>query len=282
MFRERPLGMNLRNYLIRDLNPEDAVARARDKAQFKRVLRENGIPAPLTLYEISDYSDIARLRTLPGEFVIKPNHGMGGNGILVVKREDDVFISPANERYTLEDVRGHLRKIVNGEFSDNIERDQALIEERIYPSPDLVFRYAAGLPDIRVFCFRSVPVMAMVRYSTEISRGRANLSQGAVGMGLDMMTGGITHIHAKKETEDYTPDFFGIPADFRVPRWEEIRTVASETARVSGLSVAGVDVVLNSAGQIMVLEVNGHPGIEIQNINERSLLEALQGVHYIL
>lgn len=122
---------------------------------------------------------------------------MGGNGILIIKKGNAAFTSPSNERYSFKDVKWHLRRIVNGEFSDNIERDQALIEERIYPSSHLVFKYAAGLPDIRVFCLQSVPVMAMIRYSTELSRGRANLSQGAVGMGINMLTGEITHLHSK-------------------------------------------------------------------------------------
>lgn len=55
--------------------------------------------------------------------------------------------------------------------------------------------------------------------------------------------------------------------------WEKIKTIASEVAKISGLNVAGVDIVLNVKEQIMVLEVNGRPGLEIQNINERSLLE---------
>jgi hypothetical protein len=43
-----------------------------------------------------------------------------------------------------------------------------------------------GTPDIRVVVFNQVPVMAWFRLPTPESEGRANVTQGALGLGVDM------------------------------------------------------------------------------------------------
>ena len=49
-----------------------------------------------------------------------------------------------------------------------------------------------GIPDIRVIVFNKVPVMAMLRLPTQESGGKANLQQGAIGVGIDLATGTTT------------------------------------------------------------------------------------------
>jgi hypothetical protein len=46
-----------------------------------------------------------------------------------------------------------------------------------------------GVPDIRIIVFRGYPVMGMLRLATHASDGKANLHQGAIGVGIDIGTG---------------------------------------------------------------------------------------------
>lgn len=273
IFVSRPLGMNFRNYLINKSNSPQSLFLAKDKSRSKQLFVENGIPTPLTYFEIRSFPDIRLVDFSTEEFVIKPNRGMGGNGIMVLRKEGSTFVDPSGETYSREKIFFHIRKILDGEFSEYREEDSALVEERLHPSETLRFRDAIGLSDIRVVCFNYVPVMAMLRYPTRKSRGRANLSAGAVGMSVDMATGAITHIHAKGKKTAFSLEDFDIPPSFVVPRWDEIKSIAGRASEVLEMKYAGVDIILDSRERILVLEINGRPGLEIQNINERSLAE---------
>jgi alpha-L-glutamate ligase-like protein len=273
-FRDPPMGMNARNYYIHRVNSLESLKLAKDKARFKRLLAESGLLVPHTYYEIGNYYELPPVDFLPAEFVVKPNGGLGGNGILVLKKEREFFVTSSHEEFSVRRILRHIRKILDGEFSSQSEKDLALIEERIYPSKKLLFRDAAGLPDIRIFCHEFTPVMAMFRYSTKQSKGLANLSQGAIGMGVDLGSGRITHIHSKKEKTSFTLEDFDIPSSFSVPNWEEVKLIAGKAAEISQLRFSGVDIVLDSRDRVLVLEINGLPGLEIQNVNELSLLES--------
>jgi len=269
------LGMNLRNHLIARYNPPEALVLAKDKARCKKLFADQGIPVPRTWFEIRSVRDIPDPAELPGEFVIKPNRGYGGHGIVVLARTGPDFRDPSGKLHRWEGLAVHIRKILLGEFSNDQEQDTALIEERLHPSPKLSFRGAAGLPDIRVVCFEHLPVMAMLRCATPESGGRANLSAGAVGMSIDLASGAITHIHAKGRWSALSRAEFGIPEPFVVPRWEEMKALAPRAAQAAGLGYAGVDLVLDRDDRVLVLEINGRPGLEIQNVNEQSLLARL-------
>jgi hypothetical protein len=59
-----------------------------------------------------------------------------------------------------------------------------MIEYRVRPagcSTPISYR---GVPDVRLLIFRGIPAMAMVRLPTRASDGKANLHQGAVGVGI--------------------------------------------------------------------------------------------------
>ena len=64
-----------------------------------------------------------------------------------------------------------------------------MIEALIDFDPVLKDYSFEGVPDIRVIVFRGVPVMAMIRCATHSSDGKANLHQGAVGVGIDIGSG---------------------------------------------------------------------------------------------
>ncbi|MDP2708894.1 MAG: sugar-transfer associated ATP-grasp domain-containing protein [bacterium] len=275
LFYHYPLGINLRNYLIKRANSPAALRLADDKIAFKKLLRQNGLKTANSFYEMNSHYDLCAVKSFPDEFVIKPNRGLGGNGIILIKRRGDDFINPSEKIYTDKELRQHVKRIMDGEYSGQMEQDACLIEERIYCSNKLRFKEALGLPDIRVFCFNNLPVLAMIRYPTAASAGRANLTAGALGLALDLESGAITRVSSKKTKRNYSLAEIGVPENFRLPAWSEIKAMAKKTAELSGLKIAGVDIVLDAADQPLVLEINGRPGLEIQNINGRSLLESM-------
>jgi hypothetical protein len=94
---------------------------------------------------------------------------------------------------TLDDLKLHILDILAGRFDKYDLPGAAMVEERVKKHHRFK-RYAyQGTPDVRVIVFNKVPVMAMLRLPTPQSRGRANLHQGAVGVGVDLATGITTH-----------------------------------------------------------------------------------------
>jgi alpha-L-glutamate ligase-like protein len=277
-FSAVPLGMNLRNYAIQIFNSKEAMLLAKDKVATKKLLHSHGIAMPASYFELENRSDFNLIEKFPQEFVFKPSHGHGGSGILVLERRNGGFFDPAGERHALSDIERHLLKILDGEFSGFLEHDVAIVEERLAPSKKIIFKYAAGLPDIRIFCVDFVPSMAMLRYATKDTNGRANLSMGAIGISIDLKTGAFTHLHRKKEDDLLSFAELGVPDGFVLPKWEEMKKVAIKASKLSGLRISGVDLILDKNDRVMVLEINGRPGIEIQNINEKSMLEIFKNI----
>ena len=122
--------------------------------------------------------------------MVKPAHGSGGNGILVVgDRSGERLVKSSGQEITFEDLEFHISNVLSGMYSLGGHPDAAMIEYRVAFDPlfeDIAYR---GVPDIRTLVFRGVPVMAMVRLPTRASDGRANLHQGAVGAGIDLASG---------------------------------------------------------------------------------------------
>ncbi|MFA5925738.1 MAG: sugar-transfer associated ATP-grasp domain-containing protein [Parcubacteria group bacterium] len=273
--KKKPLGMNFRNFLIREYNFWESLDLAKNKAAAKKLFSQHGIYSPKTFFEIENIADLEKIRLFPEEFVIKPSRGFGGSGIMVLEKKDGKFFDPSGEKYSEKQIRKHIRRILDGEYSGHSERDVAIVEERIYPSPKIMFKHSAGLPDIRIFCVNFVPVMAMLRHSTKATRGRANLTVGAIGVGIDVKTGKVTHLFSKKEERAFKLSDFDIPENFRIPHWGKLIEASIEASKLSQLLISGVDLIIDKNDRVVLIEINGRPGIEIQNVNQKSLLESM-------
>src|SRR5690606_5309337 len=109
------------------------------------------------------------------DFVIKPAHGAGGDGVMVIHREGEALLRANGQHVSIDDIKYHLNNMLAGLFSLGGVRDYALIEKRVVF--DDCFKNIAwqGVPDIRLIVFTGVPAMAMIRLPTTLSNGRANL-----------------------------------------------------------------------------------------------------------
>lgn len=277
------MGMNQRNVgYINRYNKREFFPLVDDKLQTKLIMRKAGISAPdllLTLttqQEIEHFND--RLAELPN-FVIKPAHGSGGKGILVITdRDGDDFIKSNGERINLPLVKRHLSNILSGLYSLGGRNDVAIVESLVIANPMFDKVSFEGVPDIRLIVFKGFPVMGMLRLATRSSDGKANLHQGAVGVGLDIGSGrSIAAVQYNKNVTVH-PDTGESLLDLAVPNWNELLHQAARCYEVTQLGYLGCDIVLDDRRGPMLLELNARPGLSIQIANNQGLLPRLRQV----
>jgi alpha-L-glutamate ligase-like protein len=279
----RLLGMNQRNAdYIMECNPRRNYPLVDDKLTTKRRAEAAGIHVP-RLYAVIEIEH--QTRRLPDilnnltDFVIKPAHGSGGNGILVItgcrngryRRGNGLLVD-------IEELGHHISNILSGMHSLGGQPDKAMIEQRVIFDPLFDRVSYQGVPDIRTIVYKGVPVMAMVRLPTRMSDGKANLHQGAVGVGLDMGTGRTTTAVWKNTFIDYHPDTGEPIAGLEIPEWETLVDLAARCHELADLGYLGVDIVLDRHRGPLVLELNARPGLSIQLANRDSLLKRLQRI----
>ncbi|MDH4121513.1 MAG: hypothetical protein OEV94_07405 [Deltaproteobacteria bacterium] len=274
----RVLAMNRRNlHLIYPNNPRRFFPQADDKIYTKEIMEKAGVPVPKThrvyryFYQLESLeSDFEGVK----DFVIKPAHGKQGGGIRVIsERQGNDWVEVSGERHTTEDIKAHIYDIIFGIYSFDLH-DQALIEERLIQHEEVNWLSPGGLADIRVILLKGKPVMAMTRLPTKASHGKANLHQGALGVGIDMATGRtIRAIHHGREVFHH-PDTGREVVGAVLPYWSEVLSVARRAAEAVDLGYLGVDISLTPQGPSL-LEINARPGLEIQNANLTGIMERL-------
>ncbi|MBI5442111.1 MAG: hypothetical protein HY900_12975 [Deltaproteobacteria bacterium] len=280
---DRILGLNRRNlsYVyaqnrLRDLPIAD------DKLKTKELVGAHGVPVPTTYRVYRHFFELGAVeRDLApyDEFVIKPSNGRYGSGILVLtERREDGWMDITGTVHRPADLRRHILDIVFGTYTNELQ-SAALVEERVPQQADMARMSPLGLADVRIIFYREQPTLAMLRVPTRRSRGKANLHQGGIGVGVDVATGRTVRALWRGQPVEVHPDT-GFPLiGFLIPDWEEVVRVGTVTARSVPLKYIGADIALSVHGPVL-LEINARPGLEIQNVNEvplRSLLRELGG-----
>lgn len=280
------LGMNARNLdYVRPLNRRRSREFADNKLLAKRLLRKNGLPVPGLVARIRNHAELDTFDwdSLPGSFALKPNRGFGGEGILIVygrrRGRTDAWVKANGSVVTIDDLKAHIRNILDGSYSLTNTPDIAFFEERL-KLLKLFKPYAyKGIPDIRVIVFNKVPVMAMLRLPTRESDGKANLQQGAIGLGIDLATGTTTSaVIGKSFIIEYVPKTRLALSGIRIPYWNEILRIAVESQSVSGLGFLGADIAIDRDRGPVLLELNARPGLSIQIANLTGLKGRLDRV----
>lgn len=270
------MGINARNgdYVMR-YNRRHLYPLVDDKVRTKERAKEVGIRVPEQFAVIETEQQIKSFSTLMGErkdFVIKPAQGAGGDGILVITDKFEGLYRTASGRLLTEhDLEHHLSGIISGIYSLGGYRDKALVEYRVVP--DEVFGAISfeGVPDIRLIVLEGYPVMGMLRLPTRQSQGKANLHQGAIGVGVDLATGITTGGTWHNRIITRHPDTTNPVAGVQLPDWEEFLELASGCYELTGLGYIGVDLVLDKDQGAMMLEINARPGLNIQIANDDGL-----------
>ena len=272
------LGMNRRNSeCILDLNPRSRFPLVDSKRRMRDLCGAIGVPTPQIHAALSSHS---ALHFLPGlladrqDFVIKPDRGAAGRGILVIiGRNGKQFVRNNGQCLNLDDIRQHVSGIISGLFSLGGWMDEALIQQRVVPDPAFERISFQGTADVRVLVYKQAPALAMLRLPTRKSDGRANLHQGAVGAGLDLVTGIVHRAAWCGRVTDRHPDTGREVVGFQVPHWPEILCMARRVSVAVQMGYLGVDIVLDRQQGPLLLEVNARPGLAIQIANGRGLLK---------
>lgn len=269
------LGINARNMLyIRPYNRKKAIQFADNKLKTKLFLEARGIAVPRLYASIRDAHDLNALdwNSLPKNFVVKPNRGFGGEGILIVKN----FIVTNQAKVTA--LKEHIMDILDGTFSLANAPDIAILEQVIVPHPLFKDYSGGGLPDVRIIVHNLIPVIAELRLPTKESQGKANLHQGGLGLGIDMATGKTTYgvqydkpIHCIPNTD--------IPIKgLQIPKWDELLEIACRAQIISNLGYLAIDIVIDKNERPIVLELNARGGLAIQIANKVPLRQRLDRI----
>ena len=280
------MGMNSRNAeYVMSHNPRRLYPIVDDKLRTKRLALEHDVPVPELYGVLSAPHDIRDLPEIVHDhpsFVVKPAHGSGGNGILVVDSyRKNRFWTCSGRIVSWDELAHHLANTLNGQYSLGGHPDKVMVEYRVRFHPLFDAVSYLGVPDIRIIVFKGYPVMAMVRLPTRSSHGKANLHQGAVGVGISLDKGETTHgvIHNDGIIEH--PDTGVAVVGIEVPQWDKMLHMAARCYELTGLGYLGVDLVLDAERGPLMLELNARPGLNIQIANGQGLLPRLKFVEQL-
>ena len=278
------MGLNERNVsLVNALNARHHMKLVDDKALTKLLAAEAGIPTP-KLYGIASSTRECRkiasyIDPVHGA-AIKPACGTQGKGIMIVNgRVDERNWCVGHGRTRSDDdLMYHAINLTSGMYSLAGRPDSVLVEERIVF--DDVFSNVTykGVPDIRIIVLKGIPIAAMLRLPTSKSDGKANLHQGGVGAGVDLITGRTMSAMLHSKTVSHHPDTNASLVGLEVPHWSDILDIASRAYDATRLGYLGVDIVLDRNQGPLLLELNARPGLSIQIAMGRGLRQLVQPV----
>ena len=277
------LSMNRRNYeVIARHNRRRLYPLVDDKVKTKQLANDIGLTTPHLIASVSAQYEVKNFLNLvknDKSFVIKPAHGSGGKGVLVIQSyTQNHFRLPSGRVLRYREVYQHISNILSGLYSLGGRYDTALFEEMVHFS-DVFKNYSyQGIPDVRLIIYEGYPVLAMMRLATKESAGRANLHQGAVGVGIDIKTGRAISAVQHNKPVRFHPDTKADLMQLSVPFWKEHLLIAAQGYEMTGLGYLGADIVLDKNKGPMVLELNARPGLAIQIANQCGLRSVLKRV----
>jgi alpha-L-glutamate ligase-like protein/uncharacterized protein (TIGR02421 family) len=275
------LGLNARNLLyVKPLNPKKVVAFADDKLKTKAFLSARGIPTAKIYGRIETREQLHSFdfSALPDHCVLKPNHGFGGEGIIILKgRKGGHFLERGKHPIHNKELAHHIEDIIDGKFSMGGRRDEAFFEHILVQHECFAPFRPMGLPDLRIVVLNLVPVMAMLRIPTAQSHGKANMHLGGIGIGIDMSKGMTTHAAQYHGTIDKLPNG-GDPSGIEIPFWEEILLICSKIQHITNIGYLAVDLTIDEQMGPVLLEVNARAGLMVQVANLAPLQARLERV----
>lgn len=278
------LGMNARQQQYVILNSSRAKAFCSSKYATKVLLENQNIPTAKIHGILTSIEDVQEFEweTLEKNFVLKPTNGNAGKGVAVFKKKLDnkpIWVDNQNKNWTLDEIKLHCFDILDGQYSTYGTNHQVIIEERV-AIHSLFDKYAfQGTPDVRIIVYNQVPIMGMLRLPTKESQGRANLHQGAIGVGVDIATGITTSaITGDGKPIQYLPDTKRKLNGIKLPFWKKTLQTAVEAAQAAGLEFCGIDLFISEEKGPLVVELNANPGLSIQLANRSGMRRRLERV----
>lgn len=277
------LGMNCRNVqFINRYNDRSLYPLVDNKLRTKLLAQDFEVPTPRLRFVVREQHEIRDIQEqLSGldSFVLKPAKGSGGKGILVIcGRDGERFVKSSGALLRLSEIRRHMSNTLAGLYSLGGATDVVIVEDLITLDDCFAGYSHEGVPDIRIIIFRGYPVMAMLRLATHASDGKANLHQGAVGVGLAMDSGRCLNAVQFGNPVTHHPDTDRPLDQIGIAGWRDILLLAAQCHDMTGLGYMGADLVLDRERGPQLLELNARPGLSIQIANGAGLLPRLRHI----
>jgi alpha-L-glutamate ligase-like protein len=275
--------MNRRNIAyINRYNDRQFYPLVDNKLTTKLIAKEAGLAVPELISVVRAQHEVANVEdALEGlnEFVAKPAQGSGGKGILVITdQQQENYQKASGELISIAEVKRHLTNTLSGLHSLGGRTDVAFLETLVRVDPFFDQYSHEGVPDIRLIIFQGVPVMGMLRVATKASDGKANLHQGAIGVGLDIATGKAIRAVQHNDFVTHHPDTGADLSTISIPGWHQLLHLAAKCYEVTDLGYLGCDIVIDRTRGPLILELNARPGLSIQIANNTGLLPRLKQV----
>lgn len=275
------LGINHRNIgFVFPANPRKYYKLADDKVLAKSIMEEHGIACAETYAVIEKIGDIPRAwkeMQKHDRLAIKPANGSGGEGIMILSKDEDGQWIASGKVMKEEELHLYLANIVMGFYSLGTS-DRVLIEECILPHNCLHQIYPVGVADLRIILYKEQVVLGMLRVPSDKSDGKANLHQGGIGIGIDLETGEMTQGFDGQRYFDAHPDSLSPISGVQIPFWNEILALSYKVAKHFPLKYLGVDIIIDKNKGPMIMEVNVRPGLGIQMVNKQGLKSILRRI----
>jgi len=154
------LGLNARNLTyLRPSNSSRAVRIADNKLLTKGILKKAGLPVLETYSIIRQTRELKEFdwTSLPPTFVLKPNRGLGGEGITIVfgrkKKFPHPWVRADRREIQIQDLKDHILSILEGTFSLAGLPDMAFFEERVKLLKLFKPSSFRGIPDSRIIFY---------------------------------------------------------------------------------------------------------------------------------
>ena len=284
MFNFGILWINARNLnYIKKFNPRKAIRLADNKQKTKVFLAERGIPFAETYALIRNRKELSAcdFSAFPNKtFVLKPNHGSKGRGILIVSQEAEGF-RIGEALFTEAELKLQCTDILDGEYSMTHD-DSILVEEKLTPWEKFKAFCKHGLADIRIIVFNLVPVAAMIRIPTIKSNGKANINAGGIGCGIDIKSGKVfsTYANGKLYKKQFPLESKAYQGE-KIPFRDELLFLSSKIQYFVNIGYLALDWVVTEDGP-KLLEINARAGLEIQKISDirlKNILHKIEDLH---
>ena len=149
------LSINQRNKdFVLKYNAREFYPLVDDKLQTKRLALKAGIAVPKLYAQIETEHQIKKINQILepfSDFVIKPAHGSGGDGILVISgRLGNRYRLINGKLLSQQELSYHLSRLLSGAYSLGGHHDYAIIEQRVIVNPAFNGISYQGVPDVRV------------------------------------------------------------------------------------------------------------------------------------
>jgi len=199
---------------------------------------------------------------------MKPVDGSGGHGIVIFHRTDD-------GQYVTRDNRLFAR-----EFFETLPKNpDFIIQAGVVQNPEISRIYPESVNTCRIFTENKNGTPRIVCAMMRIGRGHVevdNNSSGGISVNININNGKFGDFATSYTCEKFTvhPDTRFEFRNFTIPRWDEIRKFAFESAaKLPFFTHLGWDIALTVDGPVAV-EINCNPAIDIVEMTNGGLREA--------